>query len=349
MYHPFTPAHAADSLHQVDLQKLWDEGKRLLLVDVDNTLVQWRGEDFSPEVMGWLDQAKALGFDICILSNTKNVERLARISQLLGVETVRGTFKPSRAMYRLACIKFKRKPSEAVMIGDQLMTDILGANRSGIEAIWVRKMASKEFGPTAINRMIERFLTGGIYQALLVPVDETPGTLADEQAKPVAQKTLVHQLVKFCVVGGTSFVIDTGLTLILMDVIHINGQKLSQVVGQPLMQYPLVANYANSPENASAFILGGIASLVAMFNSFVWNRRWTFEVRGKAERAAQLRRFYAISLVGLLINDAIFTHIYNGLDSSSRSKVLAKVVAAAVVAVWNFGGQRMYAFRNKPA
>ncbi|MEZ0324367.1 MAG: YqeG family HAD IIIA-type phosphatase, partial [Fimbriimonas sp.] len=157
VFHPFTPAHAVNTLQEIDLDVLWASGKRLLLVDVDNTLVQWKQENFAAPVLEWIAKAKQMGFNICLVSNTNRLDRLARLKELLGVETVRGRFKPSRAMFRLAMIKFKNKPEETIMIGDQLMTDILGANRAGIEAYWVRKMEGREFGPTAINRKIERF------------------------------------------------------------------------------------------------------------------------------------------------------------------------------------------------
>src|SRR5438132_1684957 len=146
-----------ESLHAIDLPELWKTGKRLLLLDVDNTLVKWREESFSQPVLDWITHAKELGFDICLISNTNHLDRLERLKTALGVESVRGRFKPSRAMFRLAMIKYKRKPEETVMVGDQLMTDILGANRAGIEAIWVRKMEGQEFSGTKINRRMERF------------------------------------------------------------------------------------------------------------------------------------------------------------------------------------------------
>jgi len=160
VFRPFTPAHAAESLNSVDLDELWARGKRLLLLDVDNTLVQWHTDQCSLEVVDWTRRAKAKGFEICIISNTNQLERLAKIAKSIGAETVRGRFKPSRKMFRLALIKFKRNADEAIMIGDQLITDVLGANRSGIEAIWVRRLEGKEFKGTSINRVMERMLTG---------------------------------------------------------------------------------------------------------------------------------------------------------------------------------------------
>lgn len=347
LFHAFTPAHAADSLVQIDLQRLWDRGKRLLLIDVDNTLVEWKAENFAPAVIEWLEKAKNLGFEICIISNTKRVDRLARISELLKVETVRGRFKPSRAMFRLALVKFKRKPHEAIMIGDQMMTDILGANRSGIEAIWVRRMEGKEFGPTAVNRFMERLLTSAVYRALVAPVDEMPDAAPVEQAKPLGERTIVHQIVKFCIVGGTSFLIDFGLTLLFLKVLPWDGALLSERLGAYLRNSETLFGWATGNQQAAMPILGGLASFIAMFNSFWWNRHWTFEVRGKEQRLRQLRRFYTVSILGMGWNVLITTIIFN--ISHGQGTLLAKVVAAGVVAVWNFSGQRLYAFRPSRA
>lgn len=335
----FAPAHAADSLIQIDLQRLWDRGKRLLLLDVDNTLVQWRGEEFSPEVMDWIGRAKAMGFDICIISNTRKELRLARLSQILGVETVRGRFKPSRAMFRLALIKFHRKAEEAVMVGDQMMTDVLGANRSGIDAIWVRKMEGQEFKGTKINRAIERFLTGHVYEALISPVDEAPG--------PEPKRTLQHQIIRFVIVGGTSFVIDYSVRMTLAYGIPFGKESLGVVAGRVLQShYTSLFGGFDTPTKAFwpfAVAAGGACGIV---NSFIWNRRWTFEIRGKEGRKEQLRRFIVISLIGWGLNvvlSSYLNHLLSG-DEKSASRV-ASVVTAVLVGFWNFTAQRLYAFR----
>ena len=307
----------------------------------DNTLVAWKKEDFSPEIRSWIERAKGLGFQICIISNTHRLKRLARIREELGVETVRGRFKPSRAMFRLALIKFSRKAEETVMVGDQMMTDILGANRAGIDAIWVRRMEGKEFGPTKVNRFIERLLASAIYKALVVPESETAATLTSRAA---AEVTVVQQIVRFLVVGGVSFFIDATLTILLMHWIKIGGTEMGTLLGTSLQSdLPRLFSFADTPDKAAAPILGGVASLVAMFNSFIWNRTWTFEAKGKDRKSAQVIRFYVVSIGGALLNAVLFSLFYAHLPG--RRILFSKVLAAAIVAVWNFLGQRFFAFR----
>lgn len=341
IWHPFTPAHAKDSLEEVDLRSLYNRGKRLILLDVDNTLVKWKTEDFAPTVISWLEEAKSMGFDLCILSNTRRVERLMRITKRLGIETVRGRFKPSRAMYRLALIKFNRKPEEAIMIGDQMMTDILGANRAGIDAIWVRKMEGKEFTGTRVNRFIEGLLTGPVYKALVNPIDQKPGTAAEEAAKPLGEKTIVQQFIQFAIVGATSFVVDFGVTWILM---HFIGDSVGSGLRHAL---PWLDKVAVSDQAAALPVLGTVASLFAMYNSFVWNRKWTFQVKGKEQRAREMRRFFLVSFGGQFINNGVASLVFNAIHGRIALPLLiAKGMGAAVAAIWNFLGSRFYAFKR---
>lgn len=338
----FAPAHAAESLPSVDLQRLYDAGKRLILLDVDNTLVQWKTEEFSPQVVEWVERAKAMGFGLCIISNTHRLDRLERLRSTLGIETVRGRFKPSRAMFRLALIKFGRKAGEAVMIGDQMMTDVLGANRAGIDAIWVRKMEGKEFGGTRINRLIEGFLTSRIYEALATPEVPVPANT------PAIDTPLGKQVLRFAVVGGLSFVVDTFFTYLLMRWIHVGGEPMQLPFGRWLVgALPDLFRFANTPDQASAPVLGTVASLVAMFVSFVLNRAWTFEATGKSRKGAQALRFYAVAIVGALLNALLFSVFYRHMPSHLGHAILvAKVGAAFLVAVWNFLGQKLFAFRD---
>jgi uncharacterized protein len=348
IFHRFVPAHAVNTLVDIDLKKLWDGGKRLIMLDVDHTIVKWKAEEFAEPVLQWIAEAKKLGFDLCIISNTRRPARLGRLSKILEIETVKGKFKPSAEMFHLALAKFNRKPEEAVMIGDQMMTDILGANRAGINAIWVKKMDGKEFVGTKVNRFVERILRSVIYKALITPVDEEADPAAVEQTKPVAERTLVKQIIRFCIVGGTSFIIDVGLTFFFMRGITIHGTALSIVLGDWLRATaPGLFSFSKDAAGASAPILGGCASLVAMYNSFVWNRAWTFEQKGSAEKLAHLRRFYAVSITGAVWNTIIFSAFVNIIPGHvNRSIAIAKVIAAFIVAIWNFLGQRYYAFRS---
>lgn len=339
------PTEAYHTLWEIELDKLVAAGKRLVLIDIDNTLLPWRSEDFPPESLDWLERGRELGLNFCILSNTRNVERLQRLSERMGVPYMQGKFKPSRMMYRAALERFGVRPEEAVMVGDQLFTDVLGANRAGIEAIWVKPMTSREFVGTRVNRIAERLVASRLYRTLLAEDDDLPIL----PKKGIFQRRIVRQFAKFCIVGGSSFLIDAGLHRILMFNAFVGGEPLSQVVGRWLLGLWSSGPISESAAHDAAFALFKVVTAsLAIFNSFVWNRLWTFDIRGKDEYGAQLTKFVVVSLIGLGLN----TIISSGLNAAitgdeSRSWVIGTVVAAGIVAIWNFSGQRLWAFRKR--
>src|SRR5262249_42213546 len=148
-----------------------NRGIKLILIDVDNTLVKWRTEDFAQETLDWIAKAKSHGIDICILSNTRNPARLERLAQWLDIPAFGGKSKLSPAMYLEALQKFGLKENQAVMIGDQIFTDIFGANRAGIEAIWLQPISPHDFVGTKVSRLGERIIRGYLYRALHEPGD----------------------------------------------------------------------------------------------------------------------------------------------------------------------------------
>jgi hypothetical protein len=350
-FRKFCPVAAVYKIEDVDTAVLWSSGKRLILLDVDNTLTHWRSEEISAEVRGWIAQARNQGFQLCILSNTRHPERLERLAKELDIPALRGKFKPSRDMFLTALERFKATAESSVMIGDQLLTDIFGANRTGIDAIWLERLGHHEFIGTRVNRWLEGHIVRWLYNALATPVDAEPEPATAK--KPFWERTIVKQFAKFAVVGGTSFIIDAGLTGLFVNGVFIHGRRLCDIIGdQMLGAFPSLSHssiaWVTDPTKLGAAPLGAVASLVAMLNSFIWNRSWTFETRGADERLAQLRRFLVVSFIGYGIQVAVSSAVF-GVQSESNVKTttIAKAVGAIVAAFWNFGGQRMYAFRKR--
>ncbi len=335
----FCPIEAVDSIQSVDPVKLVERGKKLVLLDVDNTLLRWRESTLPDTTREWIRRGHEAGLHFCLVSNTRNVARLKQLAQDLDVRSVRGRFKPSRAMYELALKEFGVEAKEAIMIGDQLMTDIVGANRSGIEAILVRPMHHVEFFGTKFNRFVERLILGRLRSIMAQEDDDLP------IVRPVGifERRIVRQFAKFCIVGGSSFLIDAGLHRMLMFNLHSGTDTVAVAMGRWVAGYtggePYDVGFASAKVVTASF---------AILNSFIWNRRWTFGIRGKDERTQQLARFLVVSLIGLLLNVVVSSAVNAGLPHGLHKKwTIATIVAAAVVAVWNFSGQRLWAFRRK--
>lgn len=365
-FRQFCPIRAEESLLRVDPDQLAATGKKLVLLDVDNTLVVWRSEEIPETSLAWVQRAKDAGLQLCILSNTRHPGRLDRLAKRLDIPYFFGKFKPSTFMYERALAEFDAKPSEAVMIGDQIFTDVLGANRSGIEAIWVRQMAPVDFVGTRISRMGERLLRKRLYRAMAeeldptIPTEDVPPGIDEDLAVggtaafDLLQHPTVRQFVKFVIIGGTSTVIDIGLHLTLVFLFPWGDSTLGVVLGQWLLDsWPgLFTGIATKdglvkPELAASPLLKVLTASLAILNSFVWNRRWTFKIRGKEHRAVQLRKFFTIALVGMALNTILTTGLGNIIPGHPRrSLAAASIIATVAVAFWNFFGQKLWTFKK---
>lgn len=336
----FSPAEAIESLEHIDLDALRRAGKRVILLDVDNTLLPWRSRDIPASTHDWLARGRELGFDFCVLSNTRNPERLEALTKEMGIGYVRDKFKPSTKMFVRALEKFGARPDEAVMIGDQLLTDVLGANRAGIDAIWVRPLHHREFvGTRYLSRNLERLLGLFLHKYFQVIEPET----AVAAVKPgFFDHHIVKQFVKFCTVGATSTVIDAGLHFLLMFVVTVQGQPLGEVVGSRAATIlPALFGWAETPSDAAIPILKVPTACLAILNAYYWNGRWTFDSKGS------LRRYFAVALTGMALN-TMFTTLFNHMvvGAPKASWAIATAIATVIVAFWNFFGSRLFVFKG---
>jgi len=166
---------------------------------------------------------------------------------------------------------------------------------------------------------------------------------------PVWERAVVRQFVKFCVVGGSSFVIDYCIRMTLLFAIPWGGTTLGDALGGRLRtSLPAIFAYADKNTAAALPIFATFSTSLAILNSFYWNRSWTFRIRGREEAASQLRRFVLVSVVGLVLNvllSTAFDRLIPGPEKNSAR--IATLLAAVVVAFWNFAGQRLYAFKQR--
>lgn len=349
-----SPVSSSLSLLDINPSHLAGLGKKLVLIDVDNTIVPWRSEEIPDSSREWVEAAKAQGLELRILSNTRNPERLKRIAESLGVGYLRGKFKPSRSMYLQALDEAGVHADQAVMVGDQLFTDVLGANRSGIDAIWVRPMTSKDFIGTKVSRLGELFARWALYRHLHTPemvaeAEELGLPATTFRTQSLLKHPVIGQFAKFVVVGGTSMVIDLGLHFTLMWVIPVGDEKLGPHLGKWLLsEMPGLFAFAKDAPAAAFPVLKIPAASIAILNSFIWNRRWTFGIVGEADRLSHLQKFVLVSMVGMGINTTVGTLFNNIIPlHPRRSWAIASAIATVVTAFWNFAGQKFFAFKSR--
>ncbi len=131
------PKAVCTSVTQLEPQALRSKGVRLVLADLDNTLAPYRVLEPSPEITAWRDALAAEGITLFILSNSRKPGRAQTYAQHLGVPFQGHSGKPKRAGYLKAMERMGCRPEETIMVGDQIFTDILGANNAGVASILV--------------------------------------------------------------------------------------------------------------------------------------------------------------------------------------------------------------------
>ena len=133
------PREVTASIFEVDYARLYSEGKRGILFDLDNTLGGRRPKRLEPEVLALLTELTGMGFCIGILTNRRRVNGDPVIEKLAQKYPLRHTAKkPSKRGFLALLVEIGTSRERAVMIGDRLLTDIIGANRLGIYSIRIR-------------------------------------------------------------------------------------------------------------------------------------------------------------------------------------------------------------------
>lgn len=126
-----TPHWVFDDYTAVTPDFLRAHGVTLLLTDLDYTLAPKSVREPDDAVRAWLAALAAAGVTVAVLSNNRSPRRVQRFCAGLGIDFVGHAQKPSRKGYRRALEKFKTPQEHTAMLGDKLLTDILGAKRSG--------------------------------------------------------------------------------------------------------------------------------------------------------------------------------------------------------------------------
>lgn len=169
------------------------------------------------------------------------------------------------------------------------------------------------------------FSAGAVAVALILPVLSVIGIFtADFLAKFFAP---FWRLSKFILVGFLNTIIDIGILNLMIIFTGVT----------------------------SGFLIGGVnvpGFGVALFNSYLWNKNWVFADTSEKGRHSDFFSFFAVSIVGLLINSAMVIAITTAMNpllgmNQEQWATLSKVPAAFANFIWNFTGYKMFVFVKK--
>ena len=156
MFRKFYPDLYVDSTYEIDFEKLYSEGIRGLIFDIDNTLVE-HGLPATDRARELFDRLRDIGFKTCLISNNKE-PRVKPFAMEVKSDYVFKANKPSKKNYLKAMDIMNTDKSNTCFVGDQLFTDVYGANRCDIKSILVKPIHPKEEIQIVLKRKLEKIV-----------------------------------------------------------------------------------------------------------------------------------------------------------------------------------------------
>lgn len=157
------PKAYAASVYAIDFKKLYKDGYRAVLFDVDNTLVAYDVLEAPQELIAFMSSLKDLGFKLALVSNNSE-PRVAALNGTLNLEMMPNAMKPLTYKLKRVLKRLKTRPSKAVFVGDQLFTDVWVGNTMGMYTVLVKPIQKKEQFITWIKRGLESLILKGYFK-----------------------------------------------------------------------------------------------------------------------------------------------------------------------------------------
>ena len=151
------PKTYLDNVKEIKYSFLKENNINALILDVDNTIL-----DFDlriPEgIKEWTEELKKQGIKFCILSNTNKIEKVKMVATELDMQYYNFAKKPLKGGFKKALKYLDEKPENVAAVGDQIFTDVIGANRSKIYSILVKPLGKKDIFITRWKRPLESLI-----------------------------------------------------------------------------------------------------------------------------------------------------------------------------------------------
>ena len=148
------PGEYLDSTYEIDFDKLYKEGYRGIIFDIDNTLVP-HGAPADERAILLFKHLKELGFRCMLLSNNKE-PRVKMFNDAVHVQYIYKAGKPKPAGYRKAMEQLGTDTSNTLFVGDQIFTDVLAASNLGIKCVLVRSIKDVQTAFFKFKRFFEK-------------------------------------------------------------------------------------------------------------------------------------------------------------------------------------------------
>ena len=156
MFERFFPDAYMDSTYVIDFEKLYKEGIRGVIFDIDNTLVP-HGAPADERAIRLFARLRSIGLDYCLISNNQ-LPRVKPFADAVQAKFVEDAHKPSRKNYLKAMKLMHVDLDSGIFVGDQIFTDVYGAKRCGMRTILVKPLHPKEEIQIVLKRYLEKIV-----------------------------------------------------------------------------------------------------------------------------------------------------------------------------------------------
>lgn len=130
------PKRIYNSVCDLTVAELHNQNIGVLLMDFDNTIVPYTCDVPTGDVIAWLEELTASDIKLCVVSNTKRGRAVAFCEQY-GIDCITHARKPFGKGIGRAIKRYDVQSGTIALVGDQIFTDVLGANCAGITSILV--------------------------------------------------------------------------------------------------------------------------------------------------------------------------------------------------------------------
>ena len=145
-----------ESTYAIDFEKLYQEGIRGVIFDIDNTLVP-HGAPADERAVKLFERLRAIGLDYYLISNNQ-LPRVKPFADAVQAKFVEDAHKPSRKNYLKAMELMHTDLNSCIFVGDQIFTDVYGARRCGMRTILVKPLHPKEEIQIVLKRYLEKIV-----------------------------------------------------------------------------------------------------------------------------------------------------------------------------------------------
>ena len=142
------------SVKEISLELLNKYNLKSLILDVDNTLISY-DKNMPEGIQEWIKQLKHANICLCIVSNSNNKEKVANVAKKLDIPYIYFAMKPFKNGFKKAKEILNLESNQIGVVGDQVLTDVVGANRMGMFSILVEPIEEKDIWITRLKRPLE--------------------------------------------------------------------------------------------------------------------------------------------------------------------------------------------------